>query len=102
MKYWIERWSQLRKKELISYPNEFPIHDVYTAVCTHEELKSGFRELHEIFTHCYEDILNDPADMLLPTYDMNEYDYFSKEARTSREESYKYAKVFMYWGIRVN
>lgn len=98
MKYWIERWSQLRKKELISYPNEFPIHDVYKSMCTQEELKKGFKELHEIFTHCYEDILNDPADMLLPTYDMNEYDYFSKEARTSREESYKYAKVFYVLG----
>ncbi len=29
MKYWIERWSQLRKKELISYPKEFPIHEAY-------------------------------------------------------------------------
>ena len=25
MKYWIERWVQLRKKELIAYPNEFPM-----------------------------------------------------------------------------
>ncbi|MBD5082225.1 MAG: hypothetical protein HDT44_10750 [Ruminococcaceae bacterium] len=98
MRYWIERWSQLRKKELISYPNEFPIHDVYKTVCTQEELKSGFKELHEIFTHCYEDIMNEPADMLLPTYDMNEYEYFSKEARTSREESYKYAKIFYVLG----
>lgn len=98
MKYWIERWSQLRKKELISYPNEFPMHDVYTASYTQEELKSGYRELYEIFTHCYEDILADPADMLLPTYDMNEYGYFSKEARSSREESYKYAKIFYVLG----
>lgn len=29
MRYWIERWSQLRKKELMFYPNDFPIHDVY-------------------------------------------------------------------------
>ena len=78
MKYWIERWSQLRKKELISYPKEFPIHEAYKAMCTQEELKSGFVELHEIFTHCYEDILNDPVGMLLPIYDMNEYGYFSK------------------------
>lgn len=94
MKYWIERWSQLRQKELKAYPNEFPIHDVYTTTCTKEELKRGFVELYEIFTRCYEDILTDPVDMLLPAYDMNEYGYFSKEARTSREESYKYAKVF--------
>ena len=91
-----------RKKELISYPSEFPVHDVYKTICTYEELKSGFKVLHEIFMHYYEDILNDPADMLLPMYDMNEYDYFSKEARFSREESYKCAKLFMYWGIRVN
>lgn len=98
MKCWTERWSQLRKKELMSYPNEFTINDVYKTACTHEELKSGFKELHEIFIRCYEDILDDPADMLLPTYDMNEYDYFSKEARASREGSYKYAKVFYVLG----
>ncbi|MDE6592516.1 MAG: hypothetical protein K2K57_05565 [Oscillospiraceae bacterium] len=98
MKYWIERWSELRKKELVSYPNKFPVHDVYETICTQEELKSGFKELHEIFMHCYEDILNDPADMLLPAYDMNVYGYFSKEARMSREESYKYAKVFYVLG----
>ena len=98
MKYWIERWSQLRKKELMSFPREFPVHDVYKAICTHEELKSGFKELHEIFMHCYEDILIDPAGMLLPVYDMDEYGYFSREARASREESYKYAKIFYVLG----
>ena len=98
MKYWIERWSQLRQKELISYPEDFQIHEVYKTSCNHEDLKSGFRELHEIFTHCYEDILNDPAGMLLPIYDMNEYDYFSKEARSSRNDSYKYAKIFYVLG----
>lgn len=99
MKYWIQRWSRLRQKELISYPNDFPIHVVYNSMCTRGELKSGFDELHEIFGHCYEDILNDPAAMLLPVFDMNEYDYFSKEARSSREESFKYAKVFYVLGF---
>lgn len=98
MKYWIERWSQLRKKELIRYPNGFPIHDAYTAICTREEMKSGFDELHEIFAHSYENILNNPAYMLMPIYDMKEYGYFSKEARASREESYKYAKIFYVLG----
>lgn len=98
MKYWIERWVQLRKKELCSYPNDFPIHDVYKSICTHEELKSGFKELHEIFTQFYKDILSDPAEMLLSVYEMNEYDYFSKEARASREESFKYAKIFYVLG----
>lgn len=98
MMYWIERWSQLRKKELISYPDDFPIHEVYLAMGTHEELKSGWKELLEIFAHCYEDILQDPAGMLLPVYDMEEYGYFSKEARASREKSWLYAKIFYVLG----
>lgn len=98
MKYWIERWSQLRKEELILSPNEFSVHDVYKTIGTQDELKSGLNGLHEIFTHCYEDILNHPADMLLPIYAMNEYGYFSKEARASREESYKYAKLLYVLG----
>lgn len=98
MKYWIERWSQLRKKELISYPDEFPIHDAYTTIGTHAELESGLKELQRIFTRLYNDIMDDPAGMLLPVYDMNAYGYFSKEARASREASYKYAKVFYVLG----
>ena len=98
MKYWIERWSWLRKKELMFFPNEFLINNVYKTIGTQEELKSGFKELHGIFMHCYEDILNDPADMLLPVYNMDEYGYFSREARVSYEESYKYAKIFYILG----
>lgn len=98
MRYWIERWSELRKKELISFPKEFPIHDVYQKLYTCEELKSGFEELHEIFLQIYEDILVDPVGMRLPVYDMSEYGYFSKEARVSREESYKFAKILYVLG----
>lgn len=71
---------------------------MYKSICTHEELKGGFEELYDIFMHCYDDILKDPAGMLLPIYDMNRYDYFSKEAELIREESYKYAKVFYVLG----
>ena len=98
MKYWIERWAQLRQKELMAYPRTFPIHDVYQAICSREELTRGFQELHEIFMQCCADIVNDPRGMLLPVYAMSEYDYFSKEARASREDSYKYAKIFYVLG----
>ncbi|MDE6725007.1 MAG: hypothetical protein K2J79_05310 [Ruminiclostridium sp.] len=98
MKYWIERWSILRKKELMFYPDRFPVNDVYGTLCTWEELKKGFDELHEIFARCYDDMINNPTDMGLPLYDMNEYGYFSKEARSSREESYKYARIFYVLG----
>ena len=98
MNYWIERWAQLRKKELMAYPRTFPIHYVYQAICSREELTRGFQELHEIFMQCCADIVNDPRGMLLPVYAMSEYDYFSKEARASREDSYKYAKIFYVLG----
>lgn len=98
MKYWIQRWSLLRKKELMFFPDEFFVNEVYNEICTGEELYSGFKELNGIFSCCYNDILNDPAGMLLSTYDMNEYGYFSEEARTSREESYKYAKILYILG----
>lgn len=98
MKYWIERWAELRKKEFISCPQEFPISDVYQKMLTSEELSSGFKELQEIFARIYEDILEDPVGMFMPVYDMNQYGYFSKEARLSREESYKYAKVLYILG----
>ncbi len=93
MNNWIERWVLLRKKELISYPEEFPIHDVYQTFGTPGELRNGFKGLYGLFIHCYEDILEHPAKMLLPVYDREEYGYFSREARKSREESYRYAKV---------
>ena len=95
MKYWIQRWAQLRQKELMDHPTDFPINDAYKA---YDELKSGFEGLHELFMRCYDDILNDPVGMLLPAYDMNEYGYFSKEARLSRDESYKYARIFYVLG----
>lgn len=98
MKYWIERWVELRKKEFISCPQEFPISDVYLKMLTCEELRSGFKELQEVFVRIYEDILEDPLEMFVPAYDMNQYGYFSKEARLSREESYKYAKVLYILG----
>lgn len=101
MTYWIVRWSQLRKKELMSYPNEFPIHDVYKTICTHEELKSGFDELHEIFAHCYEDILHDPTDMMLPIYDMNT-DIFPRKQERPARSPINTQKFFMCWDIREN
>lgn len=41
MNTWITRWADLRRKELISYPESFPIHGTYTALYPKEDLKSG-------------------------------------------------------------
>ena len=40
----------------------------------------------------------DAEGMLLPLFDMQEYDYFAKETRGSRDASYKYAKLLFALG----
>ena len=40
MKYWVERWSELRMKEMIHYPKNFLIHNDY--------LKNGRKKISEM------------------------------------------------------
>lgn len=49
MKYWVERWSELRKKEMVQYPKEFCIHQDCMEVCDEEEFRNGFEELFGIY-----------------------------------------------------
>ena len=48
MKHWVERWSELRMKEMIDYPKNFAIHNDYLNMRTEEELRNGFSELVDI------------------------------------------------------
>lgn len=93
MKYWVERWSELRMKEMIDYPKDFAIHNGYLKMLPEEDIRSGFRELFDILHQIYKDASLNAEEMLLPVHDMNEYRYLSKEERLSRGASYKYAKV---------
>lgn len=93
MKYWTERWSELRKKELITYPDAFPIHEVYEKHYGREELMNGYKELYRVFFSTYSDMAQDAKKMLLPVFDLSQYDYFSNEARRSRKASYQYAHI---------
>ena len=93
MKYWVERWSELRMKEMINYPKDFAIHNDYLKICTKEDIRNGFGELFDILQQIYKDVSLNAEEMLLPAHDMNEYPYLSKEERLSRGASYKYAKL---------
>ena len=93
MKYWVERWSELRMKEMIRYPEEFVIHNDYIKLLPEEDIRSGFGELFDVLYQIYRDASLDAEGMLLPAHDMNEYRYLSKEERLSRGVSYKYAKL---------
>ena len=39
MKYWVERWSELRMKEMIDYPKDFAIHNGYLKMLPEEEAR---------------------------------------------------------------
>ena len=93
MKYWVERWSELRMKEMIHYPGDFVIHNDYLKMLPEEDIRNGFGELFDVLYQIYKDASLDAEEMLLPTHDRNEYRYLSKEERLSRGASYKYAKL---------
>ncbi len=93
MKYWVERWSELRKEELITYPATFPVHEIYQELYHQEEVINGYKELYGVFLAVYNDIVQDAERMLLPVFDISQYGYFSSEARQSRNASYKYAHI---------
>ncbi len=93
MKYWAERWSELRMKEMIQYPKDFGIHNDYLQMLSEEDIRNGFEELFEVLYQIYKDASVDAEAQLLPVHGMDEYRYLSKEERLSRGASYKYAKL---------
>ena len=66
MKYWAERWSELRQKEMVDFPEEFFIHDEFTTLCSTDDIMRGFSELYEVLHRIYGDMAQDAEGMLLP------------------------------------
>lgn len=99
MKNWVERWSELRMKEMINYPKDFFVHSDYVKLYGEDGIRSGFCELFDILKQIYKDASLNAKDMFLPVHDMNECRYLSKEERLSRGASYKYAKFLYALGI---
>lgn len=93
MKYWVEKWSELRMKEMIAYPKNFAIHNDYLKLCPEEDIRKGFEELFDIIRQIYKDASINAEEMSLPMHDMNEYRCLSKEERLSRGASYRYVKL---------
>lgn len=55
MKYWVERWSEFRMKEIIRYPEKFVIHNDYMKLLPEEDIRSGFGELFDVLYKIYRD-----------------------------------------------
>lgn len=93
MKYWVERWAEIRYKEMVLYSKDFPINSVYFSVGSGEELRSGFDELFNILKQIYKDCSLNAEKMLLPKHEIDKFRYLSKEERISRVASNKYGIV---------
>lgn len=99
MEYWVQRWVDLRKKEMVKYPDVLPVHSDYITKNTEDGIANAFHVLYDIMQRLYIDMMQEPERMLLPLHGMHEYDYFSNQNRLSREASYQYARLLYIVGI---
>ncbi len=88
--YLISKWALIRRNELVDLPEKIEIHPDFLRNISKEEFESAFRQIHEMFYQIYTDMAQAPGDFGFPTYGVEEYDYFSKEAREART---------MPWGV---
>lgn len=82
--YLVSEWALIRRNELVDIPNQLEIHPDFLQTLSHEEFESAFKEVGEMFYRMYSDIADSPQRFGLPLYKIDEYDYFSNQAREAR------------------
>lgn len=82
--YLVSEWALIRRNELVDIPEQLEIHPDFLQVLSHEEFESAFKEIGAMFYRMYSDIADSPLRFGLPLYKMDEYDYFSNQAREAR------------------
>lgn len=83
--YLVSKWALIRRNELVDIPDQIEIHPDFLRSLSHEEFESAFREIGELFYQMYSDMADSPQRFGLPLYKMDEYDYFSNQARETRK-----------------
>ncbi len=82
--YLVSRWALIRRNELVDIPDHFEIHPDFLHEISREEFENAFREIGAMFYQMYTDIADAPQRFGLPLYRIDEYDYFSSQAREAR------------------
>ena len=82
--YLVSKWALIRRNELVDIPDKLEIHPDFLQLLSHAEFESAFREIGEMFYQMYSDMADSPQRFGLPLYKINEYDYFSNQAREAR------------------
>lgn len=83
-KYLVSKWALIRRNELVDIPDKLNIHSDFLENISHREFESAFRYIGDLFYQMYSDMAESPELFGLPLYKVEEYDYFSKEAREAR------------------
>lgn len=82
--YLVSEWALIRRNELVDIPDKLDIHHDFLRTLSHEEFESTFKEIGEMFYLMYSDMADSPQRFGLPLYGIDEYDYFSNQAREAR------------------
>ena len=78
------RWALIRRNELVDIPDNIAIHSDFLQKISYEAFESAFREIGGLFYQMYSDMADTPQKFGLPLYKIDEYDYFSSQAREAR------------------
>ncbi len=82
--YLVSKWALVRRNELVDIPEKLEIHQDFLQQISHAEFESAFREIGAMFRQMYADMAAAPQRFGLPLYKVDEYDYFSNQAREAR------------------
>lgn len=82
--YLVSKWALIRRNELVDVPDKLEIHADFLRNLSQEDVESAFRDIWDIFYQIYSDMVASPENFGLPLYKIDEYNYFSKEAREAR------------------
>lgn len=94
--YLISKWALIRRNELVDVPDQLEIHSDFLQNLSREEVESAFRHIWDIFYQIYSDMAASPEDFGLPLYKVDEYNYFSKEAREARTAPWNLFYLLLY------
>lgn len=82
--YMVSKWALIRRNELVDIPHKYKIHPDFLCDISCDEFKEAFTQIHDMFYQLYTDMASEPERFGCPLYRLEEYAYFSKEARQSR------------------
>ncbi|MBD5458010.1 MAG: hypothetical protein HDR27_05485 [Lachnospiraceae bacterium] len=85
--YLVSKWALIRRNELVDIPDELEIHPDFLRQLSHEEFESAFRAVGGMFYQIYSDMADSPQRFGLPLYKIDEYDYFFKSGKGSKESA---------------